>query len=353
MRPLFSRVLIVLLILLSVLPLAAPASANVDLAYFDLLPASTNTQLLIKWGTETETDTAAFRLKRATVNDVTQAQTIKDEQARGTAISGADYEYTDSNLTPGQVYFYWLVELTTSGGQEVVANDSRAPGSAAATNTPITAAPTATPTTRPASATPTTGAGTPTSPPPTATQPAPTATPVPPTATLPPAATNTPAPGVTPPAATATSQPTATPVATSQPGTTAVVAPTNTVAAAQPITTPDEAATATALAAAQPLQAAQETPLAQPGEALPTPIDNADVPGQTPGVDAPQALAQATDATISAPQAQLLRPTATPRAGNDNSNTRSNSSLLLVIGAGSLIGAALLALVALFVWRRR
>jgi hypothetical protein len=69
----------------------------------------------VTWGTETETDTAAFVIKRATVPDPVQAPIIHIEPARGSAVSGFDYQFTDTGLTPGQVYYYWLIELTTYG----------------------------------------------------------------------------------------------------------------------------------------------------------------------------------------------------------------------------------------------
>ncbi len=54
-----------------------------------------------------------------------------------------------------------------------------------------------------------------------------------------------------------------------------------------------------------------------------------------------------------APQAQLVRPTATPRPTDSSGDGDNTSSLLMVIGGGSLCGAALLVLVVFFVWRRR
>jgi hypothetical protein len=54
-----------------------------------------------------------------------------------------------------------------------------------------------------------------------------------------------------------------------------------------------------------------------------------------------------------APQAQLVRPTATPRPSDSSGGGDNTSSLLVVIGAGSLCGAVLLILAVVFVWRRR
>jgi hypothetical protein len=40
---------------------------------------------------------------------------IRIEPARGSAVTGFDYQFADTGLTPGQVYHYWLIKLTTSG----------------------------------------------------------------------------------------------------------------------------------------------------------------------------------------------------------------------------------------------
>jgi hypothetical protein len=62
----------------------------------------------------------------------------------------------------------------------------------------------------------------------------------------------------------------------------------------------------------------------------------------------PQQIAQVeTEATRQA------RPTATPRPTEAAGGSSQVSTLLMVVGGGSLCGAGLLILVALFVWRRR
>ena len=97
------------------LVIAAPARAGVGLSYFELVQGTLPTQVNVTWGTETETDTVAFVIKRATDPDPAQALIIRIEPARGSAVTGFDYRYTDTGLTPGQVYYYWLIELTTYG----------------------------------------------------------------------------------------------------------------------------------------------------------------------------------------------------------------------------------------------
>jgi hypothetical protein len=105
---------VVLAVMLS-LAVAAPTRAGVELGYFELVQGMLPTQVNVTWGTETETDTVAFVIKRATVLDPAQALIIRLEPARGSAVTGFDYQFTDTGLTPGQVYYYWLIELTTYG----------------------------------------------------------------------------------------------------------------------------------------------------------------------------------------------------------------------------------------------
>ena len=105
---------VVLAVVLS-LVIAAPTRAGVGLSYFEVNQGPSPTQVVVTWGTETETDTAAFVIKRATNLDPAQALIIHIEPARGSATTGYDYQYTDTGLTPGQVYYYWLFELTING----------------------------------------------------------------------------------------------------------------------------------------------------------------------------------------------------------------------------------------------
>ena len=125
---------VVLAVMLS-LVIATPTHAGVGLSYFELVQGTSATQVIVTWGTETETDTAAFVIKRATDLDPAQAPIIHIAPARGSAISGYDYQFTDTGLTPGQVYYYWLIELTTSGQlvtlgtRQITAGGTPPPGS--------------------------------------------------------------------------------------------------------------------------------------------------------------------------------------------------------------------------------
>lgn len=349
MRRLPLQFFVLVLILLSLLPAAKPAHANVDLAYFEVeTSAARPTELVVQWGTETETDTAGFRIKRSTTADVAQAQVIHTAQAQGSSISGHDYEYVDTGLTTGQVYHYWLVELTTGGQEEVLRDVSATPGGATATATPTTPPPTATPTPQPPTPT---------------TQP----TTVAPTATrsVAAAAANTAAPNATP-LATATPQPpaisTVAPANTNAPGVTP--APANTDSTAAPLAAPapsgDVAAQEQETAAASGVERSesQDAPTQDPALATGETAPAGEQAGADPTLEAtatatPQSVAQAPQPPLDSAQTQLVRPTATPRPDDTADATGNTNSLLLVIGGGSLCGAALLVLAVLFVWRRR
>lgn len=115
MSRLAKRCVPVVLALVLSLVIAAPTRAGVGLSYFELAQGASPTQVVVTWGTETETNTAAFVIKRATDPNQAQALIIHIEPARGSAITGFDYQFVDSYLAPGQVYYYWLIELTSSG----------------------------------------------------------------------------------------------------------------------------------------------------------------------------------------------------------------------------------------------
>ena len=108
----------VLLVLL--LSAALPALASVGLIYFEAHPGSRAGEVIVRWGTESEADTAGFRVKRSTDPLVQNAMTVATVPSVGSASTGAEYEYTDNGLTPGRTYYYWLYELTSSGYEHLL-----------------------------------------------------------------------------------------------------------------------------------------------------------------------------------------------------------------------------------------
>ncbi len=347
----------VTLLLSSLLGYATPpALAAVGLTSFEVTPNSNNRELVVTWTTETEVDTVAFRLKRATVQDANAATDVVTLPALGAGVGGGSYAHTDTDLTSGTRYYYWLYEITSSGDVTLLTAPINAtPGQTGPTNTatptatarPTTALPTAT---SPATATPTTR--------PAANAPAPTLTPLPSST---PVATNTPVP--TNNAAAATTAIVNTPVPTNAPQsgdtpesagqTTPAVNSTDAIAPeSQPAPVVEGEITPAIDAGAgertEQGQDALTTPAAQDGEAAPTDLTSVDTPtAQAVAENNPQVTAAASDS-----QPTVARPTATPRPSRSDESGGA-TGLLAVIGGGSLCAAALLALVAFFVWRRR
>ena len=351
MKSLALRIIPLIIVLLSPLLAVAPAQANVSLSYFELGQGSTSSQLVVRWGTETETNTAGFRIRRGTTANPAQAADIHTEPARGSATNGFDYQYIDNGLTPGQVYYYWLQEIETSGTIKELRNGQATAGGGTAT--PTSTVPTATPTVP--TATPTTPAATST-PQPTATQPVQAPVPVPALTTGPvqvatvPAGQPAPPPTSTPPGST--------PAPVESAATAPAAVPALTTVDSPPVN-PDPAGTAAAETAERgegqppaPQDAAPTAPAVDGGNVTEAEQrDAAEMPDATP---TPQLIAEAPPAPVDATQAQLVRPTATPRPdGNGSGGDDNTSNLLVIIGGGSLCGAGLLALVVFFVWRRR
>ena len=115
-----------------------PALAAVGLTSFEVTPGNNNRELVVTWTTETEVDTVAFRLKRATVQDANAAADVVTLPALGAGVGGSSYEHTDPSLTSGTRYYYWLYEITSSGDVTLlIAADQRNAGSGREQRTPL------------------------------------------------------------------------------------------------------------------------------------------------------------------------------------------------------------------------
>ena len=70
----------------------------------------------VAWTTTVELDNFGFRLLRATEPDVTRASDIAfiPSACRGN-LCGASYDYLDTGVSPDRTYWYWLVDVDTSG----------------------------------------------------------------------------------------------------------------------------------------------------------------------------------------------------------------------------------------------
>lgn len=352
----------------SLFGIASPVQANVNLTSFDVLRGDSTTALIVQWETESETDMVGFRIKRGTSAALQQATDVKTLPNRGSATTGATYSETDSGLTTGQTYYYWLYELKSDGTENLLTEspDSEAPGSGTSpTNTP-TATATAVPQQQPTS-TPTTFVGVPAQPTstPTVVQEAnPTSTPTSPPANATPTSTSQPQPTNTPSDQASSPQATSTPVPVQQnqaTNTPAVAVPTAIVEGVTPAAALETPQADTTVAA---VLENDRAPANQALQELPTPTQMPDVDAAVTvsaettslpdGAEAtPQALAQQAESGAAAPQERLARPTATPRPSADIESSDNSGSLLLIFGGASLCGAVVLALAAVVIWRRR
>ena len=95
-----------------------------------------NRQVLIKWSTATETNTAAFLIHRSTSRDE-GFEVIGDPVfSTGNPISGANYEILDTNVTNGTTYWYMLEEIENDNSKTIIAGPiSALPQSATSTTT--------------------------------------------------------------------------------------------------------------------------------------------------------------------------------------------------------------------------
>lgn len=344
MKNCWRSVLVVGLAVALLLAGLSPAQANVTLEYFQVTAGSNDGELVITWGTQTETDIAAFQLRRNTTDNYAGAQVVNQQPPQGSAVTGGNYSYTDRGLIPGQRYYYWLIELTNQGAENVLRwVDAVAPGAPAVTATPTataTSVPTATPTTEPATGNPTATA-TPT--------PRPTATPT--------AASSAPSSGPTPtplPTLTPTPTPTATPTPASPTPTPAPATPTPlpptpapptpTPTLAPPTPAPPGGAEASNTPTTAPSRPDQGDQAEEPVQPSPTP---------TPTVQAVAKAGQPEEEKAAPVPLPRARPTATPRPPRSSSGLSNVTSLLLVVGSGSICGAVLLALVVVVLWRRQ
>ncbi|MEJ5308582.1 MAG: hypothetical protein WHX52_02315, partial [Anaerolineae bacterium] len=86
----------------------------VDLLYFRAVALREGIRL--EWATAAEIDNFGFTLYRATGPDFTRASEIVfiPSACRGN-LCGATYDYLDTTVDPAAVYWYWLVDVDTSG----------------------------------------------------------------------------------------------------------------------------------------------------------------------------------------------------------------------------------------------
>ncbi len=72
-------------------------------------------KVVLKWETATEIDNAGFMVYRCD-NEASGCHSVsRFIAANGDAVGGATYSFTDTNVRQGQSYYYYLVDIDTSG----------------------------------------------------------------------------------------------------------------------------------------------------------------------------------------------------------------------------------------------
>lgn len=72
---------------------------------------------MVRWETSAEIDTWGFHLYRSDDGIWENAEQVTDAMilAEGRGQGGASYEWTDTEVTTGTTYTYWLVETEVDG----------------------------------------------------------------------------------------------------------------------------------------------------------------------------------------------------------------------------------------------
>ncbi len=288
----------------------------------------------VTWTTATELSTIAFQLFRAQASNGPWGDPIDQQAAKGDGVSGGTYTYDDTSVASGQRYYYLLKEIASSGGGQTFAPVSIDVGVTPTTTATTTQTTTASPTvTRTPTRTPTrTQTSMPSGPSaPTATRqytntPRPTATALPATATLLPGAPSaTPTPVITPLLSTPTTAP----------GLLSVLPPTIPPTQSAPSEEP-----------AIPAIPATTTPLPSPVSPSPAPSSDVLRPTTTPPIFAPS-TSSVLPAVVTGP-----RPTATPAIPSSGGSAADRQRMIL-IGVAVIAAGAVLAVVAVIVWRSK
>ncbi|MCP4542246.1 MAG: DUF11 domain-containing protein [Chloroflexi bacterium] len=86
---------------------------DIDLLY--LRAAGQGAGVLVEWATVRETNVYGFQIRRAAINQISQAESLTFQTAQGDGY-GAEYVYLDRDADPTQSYWYWLVAMGNAGG---------------------------------------------------------------------------------------------------------------------------------------------------------------------------------------------------------------------------------------------
>lgn len=88
------------------------AQAAIDLLYFRAVPG--NSSILLEWETGTELDTAGFYVQRGLTQNGSYQRISPFIFAKGDSLAGAVYQYLDTSVQSGTIYWYRLEEIDTN-----------------------------------------------------------------------------------------------------------------------------------------------------------------------------------------------------------------------------------------------
>lgn len=130
------RAVFLFFLLLSLLaPGIVPVKAAIDLGSFQA--TARDGSVLIEWETMTEFDIAGFQVLRSGQENANFTEIGDFIPAEGMGVTGAQYNYTDEDVTNGVTYYYRLKAFDPSGNPEIYDQTiSATPGSATPTPTP-------------------------------------------------------------------------------------------------------------------------------------------------------------------------------------------------------------------------
>lgn len=73
-------------------------------------------RVVVEWSTASELDTVGFNVYRsASADRVGQRVNAQLIPASADSLTGGDYQFVDTTVSPGQTYYYWLEDVDVSG----------------------------------------------------------------------------------------------------------------------------------------------------------------------------------------------------------------------------------------------
>jgi hypothetical protein len=83
---------------------------------YSIKETSTKALVVVKWSTASELDTVGYNLYRSeTSTDPGIRMNVDLIAASEDSQTGGDYQYRDTNVKPGKVYYYYLEDVSSDG----------------------------------------------------------------------------------------------------------------------------------------------------------------------------------------------------------------------------------------------